>query len=197
MSLTHRSGGQPQTSSGPGPSPAAGGTSAHGQHHASRGHRYSCPMTAGHPQPDHDGGRCCRQRWRLEPLEDHNYGMAPVAPHAAFRRQPGGLGDMRPCSRSSARWQASPLPATRGPVKPAQFPFGALTIAVLLERIPKVTLVSSRSTFLFNYSPGSPSDMNWATTLSEIRAVLIQLAEGSGVRMRGSCHRPQGRQVRP
>ena len=75
-------------------------------------HRYSCPLTAGHPQPDHDGGRRYRQRRRLEPLMDHNRGMARMAHHAAFRWQPDRARRCTLRSRSSARWQKSPLPAT-------------------------------------------------------------------------------------
>jgi hypothetical protein len=94
-------------------------------------HRCSCPMTAGHSRPDHDGGRRYRQRRRLEPLKDHNCGMARVAHHAAFRWQPDGARRCALCSRSAARWQKSPLPATAWSVKPAQFRLNSLKLAVL------------------------------------------------------------------
>lgn len=51
------------------PGPAPGGTSAATSTNASRTHRDSCPMTAGHAQPDHGGGRHYAQRRRLEPLK--------------------------------------------------------------------------------------------------------------------------------
>ena len=52
------------------PSPASGGTSARSQHRTSRRHRYSCPMTGGHPQPDHDSGcRYWRRRGPVEPAQ--------------------------------------------------------------------------------------------------------------------------------
>ena len=105
MNLTHRSGGpahQSRTWRDVRPQPAS----------CLPTHRYSCPMTVGHPQPDHDGGRRYGQRRRLEPLKDYNCGMARVAHHAAFRWQPGRARRCTLYSRSSARWQKSPLLVT-------------------------------------------------------------------------------------
>jgi hypothetical protein len=85
-------------------------------------HRYSCPMTAGHLQPDHDGGRRYGQHRRLELLKDHNCGMVPVAHHAAFRWRPDRARRCTPCPRSSARWQESPLPATAWPGETSSTP---------------------------------------------------------------------------
>jgi len=94
-------------------------------------HRYSCPLTAGHPQPDHDGGRRYRQRRRLEPLMDHNRGMARMAHHAAFRWQPDRARRCTLRSRSSARWQKSPLPATAWSGETSSIPAQSSSLAVL------------------------------------------------------------------
>ena len=235
------------------PSPAPGGTSARNQHNASRRHRDSCPMTAGRPQLEHDGGGCYGQHRRLEPLKDHNCGMAPVAHHAAFRWQPDRARRYMPCSRSSASWQESSLPAAAWsgetssiPVQLIGPPTPAIKWILNVRRVPdekppyacggsrdaisgapmspghgavhpraalrtvgaelrKRTVpagnsqagVQSGAPSCYNYSPRSLSDYELDHYAKRIRAVLIQLAGGEWVRMRGSCHRPQGRQGRP
>jgi hypothetical protein len=115
-------------------------------------HRYSCPMTAGHPPQDHDGGRRYAQSRRLESLNDHNCGMAPVAHHAAFRRQPDRARRYTPCARPSARWQGSPLPSTARP-EAAQFRFGRLTRTVLPS---SGFLMLGESDEISPYAYGSP-----------------------------------------
>ena len=122
MNLTHRSGGpQSRTWRDIRPQPAP----------CLPAHRCSCPMTAGHPQPDHDGGRRYRQRRRLEPLKDHNCGMARVAHHAAVRWQPDGLGDVRCVLGRRRGGKSRGYRRPCGPVKPAQFRLNSLKRAVL------------------------------------------------------------------
>jgi len=156
MSMTHRSGPGTGGMTPTGPTRVASDASrrAHqrrGPGHQSRigrdirpqpapclpAHRYSCPMTAGHPQPDHDGGRRDGHRRRLELLKDHNCGMAPVAHHAAFRRQPDRARRYTPCPRLSARWRESPRPAPAWPGETSSIPVQPIGPRIpAIERIP-------------------------------------------------------------
>ena len=165
-------------------------------------HRYSCPMTVGHPQPDHDGGRRYGQHRRLEPLKDYNCGMARVAHHAAFRWQPGRARRCTLCSRSPARWQSSRSPAgwQKSPllVTARSGETSSIPAEFIEPRSPAIERIIPNAGECDETPPyvcGSRSDA--ITTLANPCDIDSTGRREWGVRMRGSYHRPLGRQGRP
>lgn len=112
--------------------------------HASRTLRYSCPMTAGHRKPDHGGGRHSWRHRRLEPVNDHNLGMAFMAHLAAFKWQPNPARRCMRCSRLSARWQEWLLRAAwsgeTSTIHADSIHYRNATIALRYDAIPTVQM---------------------------------------------------------